>query len=203
MLRIGVLASGRGSNLLALLRRQVAGALGGEVVLVASNRPCAGALSIAREHGIETCVSSDAYGRSRADAQVELSELLRSRDVELVVLAGYDRILTGSFVRCWPGRIINVHPSLLPAFGGGLHAQRDALEYGAKVTGCTVHFVTEELDSGPIVSQAAVPVLESDDERSLSERILREEHQLLPAAVCAFAEGRLEVRGRTVYRKGD
>jgi phosphoribosylglycinamide formyltransferase-1 len=119
------------------------------------------------------------------------------------VCAGWDRIFSAEFVRRFPGRIINVHPSLLPAFGGGLHAVRDALEYGVKITGCTVHFVTDELDAGPVISQAAVAVLPDDTEETLAERIHVEEHRLLVEAIRLYAQGRLEIAGRTVRVKGD
>ncbi len=199
VLRVGVLASGRGSNLEALLQWQSAGALGGaEVVLVVCNRAGAGALEVAASHNVEAVLCEQKRSQTRAEAQMQVSALLEERAVQLVVLAGYDRILAPAFVRRWAGRCINVHPSLLPAFGGSLHAQRDALEYGVKVTGCTVHFVTEDVDGGPIISQAAVSVLPEDDVQSLSARILAQEHTLLPAAVRAYAQGRLSVENRRV-----
>ena len=198
LLRVGVLASGHGSNLAALLRRQAAGTLDAEIALVVCNRPGAGALQVAASHGVEARLCEQRPPRSREEAQAEVSALLEGRGVGLVVLAGYDRILAPGFVRRWAGRVLNVHPSLLPAFAGSLHAQRDALEHGVKVAGCTVHFVTEDVDGGPIISQAAVPVLPGDDEGSLSARILEQEHQLLPDAVRAYALGRLKVEGRRV-----
>jgi phosphoribosylglycinamide formyltransferase-1 len=190
-LRVGVLASGRGSNLEALLRWQRAGALRAEVALVASNRAGARALEIARAYGVETLLCEERVAGGREAAQLEMSDAMVARGVGLLVLAGYDRVLAPAFVRRWEGRAINVHPSLLPAFGGSLRAQAAALRHGVKVTGCTVHFVTEEVDSGPIISQAAAPVLPGDDVESLSARIREQEHRLLPAAVRAFAEGRL------------
>ncbi len=199
VLRVGVLASGRGSNLEALLQWQSVGALGGaEVVLVVCNRAGAGSLEVAASHNVEAVLCEQKRPQTRAEAQMQVSALLEERAVQLVVLAGYDRILAPAFVRRWAGRCINVHPSLLPAFGGSLHAQRDALEYGVKVTGCTVHFVTEDVDRGPIISQAAVSVLPEDDVQSLSARILAQEHTLLPAAVRAYAQGQLSVQNRRV-----
>ena len=198
-----MLVSGRGSNLESLLRWQRAGMLGAGVRVVISNRPGARALDVARSYGVEALVCEQPRGEGREAAQSRLLGELEERAVELVVLAGYDRILGPELVSRWAGRIINVHPSLLPAFGGGLHAQEDALRYGAKVSGCTVHFVTEEVDAGPIISQAAVPVLPDDDAETLGARIREQEHALLPAAVRAFAEGRLSVSGRqVVIREG-
>ncbi|MEJ7654164.1 MAG: phosphoribosylglycinamide formyltransferase [Chloroflexia bacterium] len=196
MTKVGVLASGRGSNLGALLEQQRLGALGGEVVVVLTNRPDAPVVEVASKYDVPLCTIADPRG------QTDASVLLKGHGVELVVLAGYDRILASEFVREWEGRMINIHPSLLPAFGGGLHAVRDALAYGVKATGCTVHFVTEDVDAGPIISQAAVPVLPDDDEARLAKRIREKEHQLLPEAVRAYAEGRLTVVGRRVVIEG-
>lgn len=198
-----MLASGRGSNLEALLRWQRAGVLGAEVVAVVSNRASARALDVARSHGVPALACAQTASQTREDVQLEMSAQLERRAVGLVVLAGYDRILAPAFVRRWEGRIMNVHPSLLPAFPGGLRAQRDAVESGVKIAGCTVHFVTEDVDAGPIIAQAAVPVMPGDDEESLSARILEQEHALLPEAVRAFAQGRLRVEGRRVlWREG-
>lgn len=203
VLQVGVLASGRGSNLEALLRWQRAGVLGAEVAIVLSNRGNARALDVARSYGVPASSCVQHGSRNREDLQLEMSVQLERRGVGLVVLAGYDRILAPAFVRRWEDRIMNVHPSLLPAFPGGLRAQRDALRYGVKIAGCTVHFVTEDVDAGPIIAQAAVPVLPRDDEESLSARILEQEHVLLPEAVRAFAQGRLRVEGRRViWREG-
>lgn len=198
--KVGVLVSGRGSNLEAILGWQRAGMLHAEVTVVICNHEGARALELARAHDVEARVY--AYNRrderERERSQVEMSALLLARGVGLVVLAGYDRVLVGSFVREWAGKIINVHPSLLPAFGRGLHAQADALAYGVKVSGCTVHFVTEDVDGGPVISQAAVPVLPDDDVDALSARILAQERRLLPAAIRLFGLGCLGVEGRRV-----
>lgn len=203
MLRVGVLASGRGSNLEALLRWQSGGMLDAEVVLVLCNRAGAGALDVAAQYGVEAAVCAQAKGQGRESAQMEMSSLLEDRGVQLVVTAGYDRVLAPAFVRHWQGKAINVHPSLLPAFGKSLHAQAEALAHGVKVAGCTVHFITEDVDGGPIIAQAAVPVLPEDDLSSLSARILEQEHRLLPEAVRAYALGRLHVDGRRVSHIGE
>ncbi len=202
MFRVGVLASGRGSNLEALLRWQTAGALGAEVVLVLCNRAGAGALDVAARYGVEAAVGTQAKGQDRESEQMALSARFEDRDVQLVVTAGYDRVLAPAFVQRWKGRAMNVHPSLLPAFGKSLHAQAEALQHGVKVAGCTVHFITEDVDGGPIIAQAAVPVLPDDDVATLSARILEQEHRLLPEAVRAFALGRLHVAGRKVSYAG-
>jgi len=176
-LRLGVLVSGRGSNLRNLV------AQGFEVVAVATNRPSCGAAAFARERSLPLGeFSQKAFGSSE-ERDLAMRDWLRSRGVELIVNAGYDRILSGSFITAFEGRIVNVHPSLLPAFGGGMDAVARALEEGVTVTGCTVHLVTEAVDAGPILLQAAVPVLPDDSEESLHARIQVEEHRLLPEAI--------------------
>ncbi|HET9494196.1 MAG TPA: phosphoribosylglycinamide formyltransferase [Chloroflexia bacterium] len=202
-LRLGVLVSGRGSNLQAILDAVARGSLNVEVALVACNRPGAGAVARAERAGVPVELFSQSEYGSREAQQRAIADRLEAEGVDLVVCAGWDRIFTAEFVRRFPGRIINVHPSLLPAFGGGLHAVRDALAYGVKITGCTVHFVTDELDAGPVISQAAVAVLPDDTEETLAERIHVEEHRLLVEAVGLYAQGRLGVEGRTVRVKGD
>lgn len=198
MSRIGVLVSGRGSNLQALLDAQAAGRLGGEVVVVISNHAGAPALDRAAAVGVPTVVlERDAFPTRKAQ-HLAIAETLAAHGVDLVVLAGFDRIVHPEVVRRYEGRILNVHPSLLPAFAGGLHAQAEALAYGVKIAGCTVHFVTDDVDAGPIVLQAAVPVLDDDTVESLSARILAEEHRILPEAVRLFSEGRLRIEGRRV-----
>jgi phosphoribosylglycinamide formyltransferase-1 len=196
--RIGVLVSGRGTNLQALLDAQAAGRLGGEVVVVISNHAGAPALERAAAAGVPTVViERDAFPTRKAQ-HLAIADALAAYGVDLVVLAGFDRIVHPEVVRRYAGRILNVHPSLLPAFAGGLHAQADALAYGVKIAGCTVHFVTDEVDAGPIVLQAAVPVLDDDTVESLSARILAEEHRILPEAVRLLSEGRLRIEGRRV-----
>ena len=202
-LRLGVLVSGRGTNLQAVLDAIARGDLSAEVALVACNRQGAGAIDRAERAGVPVELFTQREYGTREGQQAAIADRLEALGVDLVVCAGWDRIFTADFVRRFPGRIVNVHPSLLPAFGGGLHAVRDALEYGVKITGCTVHFVTDELDSGPVISQAAVAVLPDDTEETLAERIHVEEHRLLVEAVGLFAQGRLEIAGRTVRVKGD
>lgn len=196
-LRLGVLASGRGSNLQAILDAIGRGDLAAEVRVVVSDRPGARALERARQAGAAAVFVDRSAYPDREAADAAMARVLQEHGVDLVILAGYMRILGRGFVAAFRGRVLNIHPSLLPAFPG-LHAQRQALEHGVKVAGCTVHFVDEGLDSGPIVLQAAVPVLEGDTEETLSARILEQEHRLYPEAIRLFAEGRLRVEGRRV-----
>ncbi len=199
--KIGVLVSGRGSNLQALIDAQRRGELGGEIAVVVSNVETAPALERARAAGIATAFR-DHRGKKREEFDAEIVALLRAAEVSLVCLAGYMRLLSPVFVRAFPGRILNIHPALLPAFPG-LDAQKQALEYGAKLSGATVHIVDEGLDSGPIVLQAAVPVLGHDTADSLSARILEAEHRLYPRAVRLMLEGRCRVEGRRVIVEGE
>lgn len=194
---IGVLASGRGSNLQAVLDAIATGRLDAKVGIVVSDREDSQALERARAAGLSTRFFNPKAFPSREAHDAGLADLLRGADVELVVLAGYMRIVTRELLSVFPNRVINVHPSLLPAFPG-IRAQRQALEYGVKISGCTVHFVTEQVDDGAIILQAAVPVHDDDTEASLSERILDHEHLLLPAALQLHAEGRLTIVGRRV-----
>ncbi len=201
-MRIGVLASGRGTNLQAILDACADGRLPARVVLVVSDREDAGALERARAAGVAARVLPRAAFGSRDAHDAAVVEALRAAGVETVVLAGYMRLVTGTLLRAFPHRVLNIHPALLPAFPG-LHAQRQALAHGVKVSGCTVHFVDAEMDSGPIILQAAVPVEEDDDEARLSARILVEEHRLLVTALRLVAEGRVAVEGRRVkVRRG-
>ena len=197
VLRVGVLVSGRGSNLQALLDACARPDTPARVVVTVSDREDARALQRARAAGVTALfVNPKDYG-DRAAYDAALTATLRAHDVGLVCLAGYMRILGAQFVADWRGRLMNVHPSLLPAFPG-LHAQRQALEHGVKTAGATVHFVDEGVDTGPIILQAAVPVHPDETEESLSARILIEEHRLYPEAVRLFAEGRLHVVGKKV-----
>jgi phosphoribosylglycinamide formyltransferase-1 len=192
MRRIGVLISGRGSNLQALIDAQKAQDLGGgEIVLVISNVPGAHGLARARAAGIPTQVCEH-KGKAREAYDRELLALLEEQGVELVCLAGFMRLLSPVLVRAFPGRILNIHPALLPSFPG-LDAQRQALEHGVKLTGCTVHLLDEGVDTGPIIAQRAVPVLDGDDEDSLSARILVEEHELLVSVLRGLADGSLKL----------
>jgi phosphoribosylglycinamide formyltransferase-1 len=196
MKRVGVLISGRGSNLQALIDAQQAGSLGGEIALVISNVLSAPGLDRARAAGI-TAVVLDHRGRTREEHEREVLEALQRHAVDLVCLAGYMRLLSAGFIRAFPGRILNIHPSLLPAFPG-LEAQRQALEYGVKVSGATVHIVNEGLDAGPIVVQEAVPVLENDTPAELATRTLEVEHRIYPRAVRILLDGHYRVDGRRV-----
>lgn len=196
---IGVLISGQGTNLRAILQACESGTLAAEVRVVITNRASAPGLRYSREAGVPTAVIARADYPSREAQHRAMLDELQSRGVELVVLAGFDQILSDAFVQRYSGRILNVHPSLLPAFAGGMQAVRQALEYGVKVTGVTVHLVVSELpavDSGPIVLQEAVPVFEDDTEESLLARIHAVEHRLLPQAIQLMAEGRLVIDGR-------
>jgi phosphoribosylglycinamide formyltransferase 1 len=197
---IGVLVSGRGSNLAAILAAIECGELQARVGLVISSRADAPALARAKAHAIPTRVIAPRDYTSRAEAGAALVAALRSAGAELVVLAGYKPILDACVVEAYPQRIVNVHPSLLPAFAGGMapRPQAEALAAGVKLTGCTVHFVTEEVDAGPIIAQAAVPVLDDDTVETLADRILEQEHRLLPLAIGQVLSGRLRVDGRKV-----
>ena len=194
--KLGVLVSGRGSNLQALLEAQQRGELGGEIAIVVSNVESAPALERARAAGLATAFR-DHRGKKREEFDAELVAVLRAAQVSLVCLAGYMRLVSPLFVRAFPGRILNIHPALLPAFPG-LDAQKQALDYGVQVSGATVHLVDEGLDSGPIVLQAAVPVLANDTADSLSARILATEHRIYPRAVRLLLEGRYRLEGRRV-----
>jgi phosphoribosylglycinamide formyltransferase 1 len=196
-LALGILASGSGSNLQAILDAIREGRLSAEARVVVCNRPGAGAIARAEADGVPVDLVDHRAVASREAFDARLVEILRARGVELVCLAGFDRLITPVFVEAFRDRILNVHPALLPSFKG-LHGQRQALEYGAKIAGCTVHFVDEQTDHGPIVIQAAVPVLEDDDEASLARRILEQEHRIYPEAIRLFAEGRLQIEGRRV-----
>jgi phosphoribosylglycinamide formyltransferase 1 len=198
--RLAVLASGRGSNLGAILDACRHHAFPARVVVVVSDREAAPALARARQEAVDAVfLDPKAYG-DRAAYDAAVGERLAHARVDLVCLAGFMRVLTPAFVTGWAGRLLNIHPSLLPAFPG-LHAQRQALEYGVRVTGATVHFVDEGIDTGPIVLQASVPVRGDDTEESLSARILAEEHRLYPEAIRLFAQGRLQITGRRVVVK--
>lgn len=201
-LRVAVLASGRGSNLQAIIDRIEANLVQATIVAVVSNKKDAVALERARKHGLKDLFvdpkpfagqpdSREAYDRA-------LLAILQQHDVELVLLAGYMKIVTAVLVKAYANRMMNIHPSLLPSFPG-LDVQKKAIEWGCKLAGCTVHFVTEGVDEGPIILQAAVPVLDDDSPETLADRILVQEHRLYPRAVQLFAEGRLRVEGRRVF----
>ncbi len=200
-LRLCVLVSGRGSNLQAIIDASEAGRIDAVLAVVISDVADAFALERARTHGIEAAFVDPRLFDTREAFDAAIIDLLRKREVDLVCLAGFMRLLSPHFVREFHHRIMNIHPALLPAFPG-LHVQRKALKHGVKFSGCTVHFVDEGTDTGPIIIQAVVPVLDDDTEESLSARILKYEHQIYPRAIQLFAEGRLEVRGRRVFCRG-
>ena len=197
-LRVGVLISGRGSNLQALIDAAADPAYPAEIVLVISNRPEAPGLAHAARAGIAYRTIAES---SRELFAAEADAALRQSGAELAALSGFMRILDNGFVEAWRDRLVNIHPSLLPAFPG-LHPQRQALAAGVRFSGCTVHFVRAQVDSGPIIAQAVVPVHDDDDEARLAERILAAEHRLYPMAVRLFAEGRLCIRGDRVAVSG-
>ncbi|MEO7143636.1 MAG: phosphoribosylglycinamide formyltransferase [Bryobacteraceae bacterium] len=194
--RLGILLSGRGSNFEAIARNIAAGRLDAQIAVVISNRPEARGLVVAREMGLNA-VSLPSRGLDREIYDRMVVDELRKNQADLICLAGFMRLLSGYFIREFPRRIVNIHPSLLPAFPG-LDAQFQALEYGVKVSGCTVHFVDENLDSGPIILQAAVPVHDTDTVDSLSARILAEEHRIYTEAIRIVLESRYKLDGRRV-----
>ena len=195
MTRLGILLSGRGSNFLAIADAIERGTLkNAAIAIVISNRADAAGLEAAKKRGLPAQII-ESSGRNRAEHDMEIVACLRGHGAELVCLAGYMRLLSPAFLAAFPGAILNIHPSLLPAFPG-LDAQRQALAYGVAITGCTVHFVDEELDHGPIVLQRTVPVLNGDDEASLSARILEQEHIAYPEAIARVVSGKYAIVGR-------
>ncbi|MCX5830564.1 MAG: phosphoribosylglycinamide formyltransferase [Deltaproteobacteria bacterium] len=199
--KIGVLVSGSGSNLQSIIDQIEQGRLQAEIKVVISNNPEAYALERAARRHLAVQVVSQLDFQKREDFDRQMTAALQACDVELVVLAGFMRVLTPLFLGSFPGRIMNIHPALLPAFPG-LHVQQQALDYGVKFTGCTVHFVDEGVDTGPIIIQAVVPVFDDDTADTLAARILREEHRIYPQAIQLYAEGRLAVQGRKVVVTG-
>jgi phosphoribosylglycinamide formyltransferase-1 len=195
-LRVGVVVSGAGTNLQALLDASARPDFPARVVLVACNNAQAPAIGRAERAGVPVCVADRAATPRRAERQGRFLAAFQAARAELLVLAGFDEILVPDFVAAYSGRILNTHPSLLPAFGGSMHAVAQALEHGVKVTGCTIHLVTDDLDNGPILAQQCVEVRDDDDVASLHARIQQHEHRLLPLAVRALAEGRVCVEGR-------
>ena len=195
-MRVAVLVSGAGTNLQALLDAAREPSYPAQIVLVGCNRANAAAIARAEAAGVPVCLADRESDLRRAERQGHLFDAVRHSAAELVVLAGFDEILMPEFVSAYSGRMLNTHPSLLPAFGGTLHAVSDALDHGVKVTGCTVHLVTDDLDNGPILLQSCVEIRDDDDVESLHTRIRGHEHQLLCEAVRAFAEGRVRIEGR-------
>jgi phosphoribosylglycinamide formyltransferase-1 len=199
MKKLGILLSGRGSNFEAIARNVQAGKIPAEIGVVISNKEEAGGLATARQMGLKAvCIPSK--GKEREAFERELVAALREHEVDLVCLAGFMRVLTPYFIREFRGRILNIHPALLPSFPG-VEAQKQALDYGVKWTGCTVHFVDEGVDTGPVVCQAAVPVLDDDTPETLAARILKEEHRIYTEAVCLVVEDKIRIEGRRVLLK--
>ncbi|MEG6617288.1 phosphoribosylglycinamide formyltransferase [Peptococcaceae bacterium 1198_IL3148] len=199
-LALGVLASGRGSNLQSIIDACEQGDLGAEVKVVISDKQAAYALERAKQHGIDAYYINVKDYPDKTSYEQRIVELLQQYQVQLVCLAGYMRLVGTTMLAAYPQRIMNIHPSLLPNFPG-LHAHQQALDYGVKVSGCTVHFVDAGMDSGPIILQACVPVLDNDNEETLSERILEQEHRIYPEAIRLFSEGKLVVKDRKVMVK--
>ena len=199
--RVAILISGRGSNMAALIDAAKARDFPAEIALVVSSRPAAEGLALAKSKSVATATIDHVAYKSREEFEAELAKQLAAAKIDIVCLAGFMRVLTADFVKRWKGRLLNVHPSLLPAFKG-LDTHVRALDAGVKVHGCSVHFVVPELDSGPIVIQAAVPVLEGDDEEELAMRVLAAEHRIYPTALRLLAEGRLTIEGERVVVAG-
>jgi phosphoribosylglycinamide formyltransferase-1 len=200
MLNLGILISGRGSNLQAIIDASESGKLPAKVAVVISNDPTAGGLERAKKHNIPAIVIGPKGFKDKHTYELEIVKELKKHGVELVCLAGYMRIIGQVLLEHFPMKIINIHPSLLPSFPG-LHAQRQALDHGVTVTGCTVHFVDEGCDTGPIIVQSAVPVKENDTEETLSERILQQEHHIYPLAIEFIAKDKLIIEDRRVRLK--
>src|SRR3954465_4432885 len=198
--KLGILLSGRGSNFVAIADSVAAGGIANaEIAVVISNRADAGGIELAKERGLDARVILS-KGKTREEHDAEVVAALREKKVDLVCLAGYMRLLSPEFIRAFPNRILNIHPSLLPAFPG-LDAQQQAFDYGVKVSGCTVHFVDEALDHGAIIVQKSVALLDSDDAHTLAERILEQEHKAYTEAINIVLSGNYEIRGRRVVVK--
>ncbi len=200
MKKLGILLSGRGSNFMAIAESCRQGRINAEIAVVISNRAEAPGIEWARQNGMDARVIIS-KGRQREEHDAEVVGVLREKQVDLVCLAGYMRLLSPLFIRAFPNQILNIHPSLLPAFAG-LEAQKQAFEYGVKVSGCTVHFVDEHLDHGAIIVQKAVPVLDTDDDHTLAARILEQEHKAYTEAINIALAGNFDIVGRRVVPKG-
>ncbi len=196
-LSLGVLVSGSGSNLQSIIDSIESGNLNASIEIVISNNPDAFALERAKKHNLESIVIDHTEFTTREDFDQRIIDVLVSHSVDLVIMAGFMRILSPLFLRTFPMKIINIHPALLPSFQG-LHAQKKAFDYGVKFSGCTVHFADEGVDTGPIIIQSVVPVYDEDTEESLQKRILKEEHRIYPKAIQLIAEGKVEIEGRKV-----
>lgn len=196
--RTAILISGRGSNMRCLIEAAADPSYPAEIVLVLSNRPEAEGLGIAKERGVATAAVDHKIHAGRESFEASLQVLFDLHRVELICLAGFMRLFTPSFVRAWEGRLINIHPALLPAYRG-LHTHKRALADGVRIHGCTAHFVAPAMDEGPIIAQAAVAVLDSDTPQTLARRVLEQEHVIYPAALAAVASGRIRVSGNRVF----
>lgn len=199
-LKLGVLISGSGSNLQSIIDNIEKGTLKATIKIVICNNPHSYGITRAQKHGLPVAVLKHGDFRTREDFDEELIRILRSNEIDLVVLAGFMRILTPVFLKAFPQKIINIHPALLPSFPG-THGQKDAFEYGVKFSGCTVHFVDEGVDTGPIIIQSVVPVFQDDTRETLAARILKEEHRIYPQAIQYFAEEKITISGRKVLIK--
>src|SRR3989344_8639960 len=200
MTNLGVLVSGSGTNMQAIIDSIGAKRLDARIKIVISNNPNAYAIERAKKHRIPIFIIQDSHFPTREDCDKHLVEVLKNHAVDLVVMAGFMKLLSPIFIKSFPMRIMNIHPALLPAFPG-LHVQKKAVEYGVKFSGCTVHFVDEGIDTGPIIIQAVVPVNDNDTKETLAKRILKEEHRIYPQAIQFFAEGRIEIKERKVIIK--
>jgi len=197
---IGVLVSGSGTNLQSIIDNSEKGLLDADIKVVISNNPDAYALERSKKHHIPTVVIEQKNFKSREDFDRKMIEVLKSYSIELVVMAGFMRVLSSVFLEAFPMKVINIHPAILPSFQG-LHGQQKAFDYGVKFSGCSVHFADDGVDTGPIIIQAVVPVYDDDTEESLSQRILKEEHKIFSQAIQFYAEGKLEIVGRKVRLK--
>lgn len=202
LLKLGVLISGNGSNLQSIIDHIEKGKLKAVIKIVISNNPDAFGVQRAQKHKIKTEVLKQKDFKSKEEFDQNIIKILQENSVDLVVLAGFMRIISPALLKAFPHRIMNIHPALLPAFPG-LHAQKQAFDYGVKLTGCTVHFVDEGVDTGPIIIQAVVPVYDDDTQELLTERILKEEHKIYPRAIQLFADGKLQIQGRKVLIKSN
>ena len=200
LLKLGILISGNGSNLQSIIDYIEKGSLKATIKIVISNNPDAYGLTRAKKHGIPVVVLKNGDFINKEDFDLELINILKNNSVDLVILAGFMRVLTPTFLKAFTQKIMNIHPALLPSFPG-IHGQKQALEYGVKLSGCTVHFVDEGVDTGPIIIQSAVQVFDDDTEETLAARILKEEHRIYPQAIQFFAEGKIEIKGRKVRIK--
>jgi len=200
LLKLGVLISGNGSNLQSIIDHIEKGSLKAIIKIVISNNPEAYGIARAKKHGIPVVVLKNGDFKNKEAFDLELIRILKNNCVDLVILAGFMRIITPTFLKAFPHKIINIHPALLPSFPG-IHGQKQALDYGVKLSGCTVHFVDEGVDTGPIIIQSAVQVFDDDTEETLAARILNEEHRIYPRAIQLFAEGKIEIIGHKVRIK--